>query len=110
MYGVSKAVARDFDKDGNLDIAAISFYVDLDQAEQSFIYLANQGGLNFKAYSTPEAANGKWLTMEVGDFDKDGDVDIVLGSYFHNVVEMTKLMMNGVTSFPQLLVLMNKNR
>lgn len=108
MYGTSKAVARDFDNDGNIDIAAISFYSDLEQPEQSFIYLANQGNLNFKAYSTPEAAYGKWLTMEVGDFDKDGDLDIVLGSYFHNVAEMTKLMFNGVSSFPQLLVLTNK--
>lgn len=110
MYGTSKAVARDFDNDGNLDIAAISFYSDLDQPEHSFIYLANQGNLNFKAYTTPEAANGKWLTMEVGDFDKDGDLDIVLGSYFHNLGEMTKLMFNGVSSFPQLLVLTNKKK
>lgn len=109
MYGTSKAVARDFDNDGNLDIAAISFYSDLDQPEHSFIYLVNQGNLNFKAYSTPEAAYGKWLTMEVGDFDKDGDVDIVLGSYFHNLGEMTKLMFNGISSFPQLLVLTNKH-
>lgn len=108
LYGTSKAVARDFDKDGDLDIAAISFYADLEQPEQSFIYLQNEGNFNFKAFSTPEAASGKWLTMEVADFDKDGDIDIVLGSYFQTLGEMTKLMFKGVESFPQLLVLKNQ--
>jgi FG-GAP-like repeat len=107
MYGTSKAVARDFDNDGDLDIVAISFYNDLDLPEQGFIYLENQGRFHFKAYSTPEAASGKWLTMEVGDFDKDGDEDIVLGSYFQTVGEMTKLVFKGVESFPQLLILSN---
>ena len=108
MYGASKAVARDFDKDGDLDIAATSFYTSLAQPEQGFIYLANEGRLTFKPFSTPEAAYGKWLTMEAADFDRDGDIDIVLGSYFHTVGEMTQLLFKGITSFPQLLVLENK--
>jgi FG-GAP-like repeat len=108
LFGTSKAMARDFDNDGDLDIAAISFYADLAQPEQSFIYLQNEGGSHFKTFSTPEAAAGKWLTMEVGDFDKDGDVDIALGSYFHTVGEMTKLLFRGIESFPQLLILKNQ--
>jgi hypothetical protein len=110
MYGASKAVARDFDKDGDLDIAATSFYTSLAQPEQGFIYLANEGQLTFKPFSTPEAAYGKWLTMEAADFDRDGDIDIVLGSYFHTVGEMTQLLLKGITSFPQLLVLENQGQ
>jgi hypothetical protein len=110
LYGASKAIARDFDNDGDMDIAAISFYDDLDNPAQGFVYLSNEGNLKFKAYSTPEAASGKWLTMEAADFDQDGDIDIVLGSYFHTIGEMTKLIGHGVLSFPELLVLKNKNR
>lgn len=110
LYGASKAVARDFDQDGDLDIAATSFYTNLAQPEQSFIYLSNEGRLNFKPFSTPEAAFGKWLTMEAADIDQDGDVDIVLGSYFHTVGEMTQLLFKGITSFPQLLVLENQKK
>ena len=110
MYGASKALARDFDNDGDLDIAAISFYSDLDKPEQGFIYLTNEGGFNFKAFSTPEAAVGKWLTMEAGDFDRDGDIDLVLGSYFQSVGELTKLIAKGVSTFPQILVLTNKKK
>lgn len=108
VYGASKAIARDFDNDGDVDIAATSFYSDLEKPEQGFLYFSNEGNLNFKTFSTPEAVAGKWLTMEAADFDHDGDIDIVLGSYFHTITEMTQLVSHGVTSFPQLLLLTNQ--
>ncbi|CAG5002236.1 hypothetical protein DYBT9275_02846 [Dyadobacter sp. CECT 9275] len=110
LYGASKAVARDFDNDGDLDIAATSFYSDLNNPQHGFLYLSNEGKMNFKAFSTPMAVSGKWMTMEVADFDKDGDLDIVLGSYFQTIGEMTKLIFQGVTSFPQLMVLTNQKK
>ncbi|WP_020594737.1 FG-GAP repeat domain-containing protein [Spirosoma panaciterrae] len=110
IYGASKAIARDFDQDGDMDIAATAFYTALEQPEQSFLYFSNEGKLNFKPFSTPEAAYGKWLTLEAADVDQDGDTDIVLGSYFHTVGEMTQLLYKGITTFPQLLVLENTHQ
>lgn len=110
MYGAGKAIARDFDNDGDPDIAATAFYASLEQPEQGFIYLDNQGKMTFTPYSAPEAVVGKWLTMEAADFDQDGDTDIILGSYFHTVGEMTQLLFRGITTFPQLLVLENKGK
>jgi len=110
LYGASKAIARDFDGDGDIDIAATSFYSDLDNPEQGFVYLSNEGNLNFKPFSTPQGASGKWMIMEVADYDQDGDEDIILGSYFHNIGELSVLMFQGITTFPQLLVLENKTK
>lgn len=82
MNGAYKAIARDFDGDGDLDIAAISFYPDYrSNSKEGFVYLRNKGNLEFEAFSFPESIKGRWLTMDAGDLDGDGDLDLVLGAY-----------------------------
>ncbi|GAO44430.1 FG-GAP repeat domain-containing protein [Flavihumibacter petaseus] len=110
FFGAFKAMARDFDKDGDLDIAAIAFSDKPDEQSNTFLYLENKGDLSFSAASTPAAANGKWLTMEVCDFDHDGDQDIILGSFVFNFKEYSKLVARGVESLPQVLILWNDSK
>lgn len=79
--GIFKALAEDFDGDGDLDLASISYFPDYKKRpHESFIYYENQGNLTFKATSFPESTSGKWLTMTKADWDKDGDQDLFLGS------------------------------
>ena len=80
MHGAFGTRAADFDNDGDLDIAAISFFPDFNvEKRESFVYLQNNGGMDFSAHTDSELINGRWMTIGVGDLDGDADIDIVLG-------------------------------
>lgn len=112
LHGAYKAVARDFDGDGDLDIAAISFFPDYDNSPQeSFVYLENLGGMKFSASTFQQFFTGRWLTMDAQDLDGDGDIDIVLGSYIRGPSEVPQALVDVWDKVgPSVLVLKNKLR
>lgn len=83
--GATKAMAADFDGDGAPDIASIAFFADLaHNPGEKFLYFQNRSSkaaLKFQPVSPPIARYGRWLCMDVKDWDGDGDPDIVLGNY-----------------------------
>ncbi|MBS1575178.1 MAG: VCBS repeat-containing protein, partial [Bacteroidetes bacterium] len=82
VNGCYKAVAKDFDNDGDLDIASIAHFADYQrQPEEGFVYFENKGNFDFVPQSLPAAQNGRWLTMDAGDFDQDGYTDLLLGNF-----------------------------
>jgi len=82
VNGCYKAMAGDFDGDGDLDIATIAFFADYEkQPEEGFVYLENEGDFQFNAYSFPQTEVGRWLTMDVGDIDENGNQSILLGNF-----------------------------
>ena len=81
MPGASKALARDFDGDGDLDIAAISFFYDEKaKPNRGFVYLQNDKNFKFSPYATTKTDAGRWLVMDSQDYNRDGRLDIMLGS------------------------------
>lgn len=82
LYGAFQAAAADFDLDGDMDIVATSFFPEtIDKPESSVVYLEQTKQMVFQPYTFKEAIQGKWLTLDIGDLDKDGDTDIIIGSF-----------------------------
>lgn len=82
INGCTKAIATDFDKDGDLDIATIAFFADMkDKPAEEFVYFEQDKQMSFKAHAVPVSQNGRWISMEVADHNRDGKPDIILGNY-----------------------------
>ena len=109
MHGAAKAVATDFDMDGDLDIAAISFFTNPKQTpHEGFLMLNNQGNNQFKVSTFKESNFGKWMVMDVADVDNDGDSDIILGSFLRQgYLDLEELKFKGVNP-PSAIILKNK--
>ncbi|MBK1875352.1 FG-GAP repeat domain-containing protein [Pelagicoccus mobilis] len=83
MYGAFGAAVEDFDGDGDLDIAAIAYHSDF-RAErpENFIYLEQSEEGGFRSRRLEAADKGRWLTINSGDLDGDGDAEIILGAAY----------------------------
>lgn len=82
IHGCYKALVRDFDMDGDLDMVTISFFADyLTQHKEALLYFENDGKMNFKPFSIAGFDKGRWLTCDAGDVDGDGDVDVIVGNF-----------------------------
>ena len=88
LPGATRVVARDFDADGDLDLAVACNFADYGkQPDASFVYLERTGAphdFDFTARTTPLALDGRWLILEADDYDGDGDIDMALGSFTLN--------------------------
>ena len=84
INGCYKAIARDFDGDGDFDIATISFFPSDAQPEEAFIYLENKGNFNFQPYALPDGTPfQKGITMDAGDLNGGGKTDLIIGNGYY---------------------------
>ena len=114
LPGTINSVADDFDQDGDVDIAAIALWPDWQRDEpETFVYLENLGGWNFKPWSLPRDGWSVWLSIDKHDIDADGDMDIVLGSgfvprFFPEQVNEKPIIAERNGAFPSVQVLENR--
>lgn len=81
LNGVYQSEAVDFDQDGDMDIAAVSFHPDFTgNPKESFVIFINDGKNNFSRYTIPQYANSRWMRFLTTDIDSDGDIDVLLSA------------------------------
>jgi hypothetical protein len=86
MPGIHRAVAADFDNDGDDDIVCCSMISSRvletggKQSRDSLMWLEQIEAGKFTARSL-EIDNAEHATVTVGDFDGDGDIDIAIGQF-----------------------------
>lgn len=110
INGCTKAIATDFDQDGDLDIATIAFFADFRQNPgEGCLYFEQKKVVQFQPHALPVSAYGRWICMDVNDIDQDGDADIVLGNFAKTFIIQKGLKPRWDTHLP-LIVLKNKAR
>ena len=94
MPGVYRAVAGDLDDDGDMDIAACAYIPESklrsDKAAvyDSLIWLEQRKPGEFVRHVVDRSNRGH-MALDVGDTDRDGDLDIVVGGYGNQPGENT---------------------
>lgn len=109
--GAYRAMARDFDGDGDLDIASVAYFADYKNAPRaSCVLLVNDGRGAFTAHTFAESATGRWVTMDAGDFDGDGDDDLLLGSFIKGPTPVPAKLMEVWEQLGAPLLLLENQR
>lgn len=111
LHGAYDAKASDFNRNGKLDIAAISFYADFDNLpEESFVIFKNEGNLSFTPIHHPAATGGRWISLDIADWNNNGYPDILLGNFLKDLFRSGNKDMEKYRGQPPFLLLENNRR
>jgi hypothetical protein len=114
VNGCTKAVVSDFDGDGDADIASIAFFADFkNKPDETFTYLqqeSSNGNTAFKTCRVPLSSYGRWLCMDSGDVDGDGDDDIVLGNFSRGFLNQENIKPTWNRHLPFVILQNNAKR
>ena len=75
---VKDMVWEDLDKNGYPDLIVVGHWMPVK------VFMNNGGKLTLKKDSGLQHTNGWWYSVQVADFDQDGDMDIVAGNFGEN--------------------------
>jgi hypothetical protein len=84
LPGVARAQAGDLDGDGDLDVVASAFMAgesDVDESKLGALVWLEQVSKGTFERRTLALGTPRYATLDLGDFDLDGDLDIVTGNF-----------------------------
>jgi hypothetical protein len=105
VNGATKAIATDFNGDGKLDIAVIAFFSDLkSNPAEGFTYFEQTKPLQFTPHNIPVNNDGRWICMDVKDYNHDGKPDIILGNFSFGFINQEGVKPNWDTKTPYIIL------
>lgn len=114
IYGATRVLANDYDLDGDIDFAVTALFNDTENSpEEGFVYLENLNSkqFEFQPYTFLGNFTNGWLTMAKGDYDSDGDMDIMIGSFNAKSLRQKNSIFESKENGPlKLLLLENKRK
>ena len=116
LDGAYKVIAEDFNLDGAPDLAVTSFFPDFTQIPvESFLLLKNRSESNnyqFEVSGLPQNPLGRFLVMDYGDLDQDGDQDLILGSFiaFEAMGDTSGIINHWLQNGKSLTILKNNTK
>lgn len=109
IYGATQVRCLDVEGDGKTDILVASFFPNY--IENSLLLFNNQSDkeLSFMPTKFSNGSKGRWMVMEDGDIDQDGDLDVVLGSFISGPTHLKGSVLDKwIKESVDLLILRNK--
>ncbi len=109
LDGCYRAIPADFDGDGRIDLAAISFFADFERKPaQALVYLLQKKAGQFEVHADAQVATlGRWVCMDVKDVNGDGRPDILAGNMAAKPGN-NSLLMNRWLQGPEFIIWENR--
>lgn len=108
LHGATQVQSLDANGDGRMDLLVASFFA-IDDSNNLILLIDDgvEGEISYTPYQVSESNEGRWMVMDAGDVDGDGDTDAILGSFKNVNYDQPQKEKEGAAT--DILLLLNQS-